>query len=96
VKSPDSTGTLVPTVLEIYLTGVRGVLPAEAKVTIGATDITATVVRPNTNMFGYDFITITLPDTLMGAGTVPLVVTVTKSGTFTSRAAATAPTITIN
>jgi uncharacterized protein (TIGR03437 family) len=96
VKSPDSTGALVPTVLEIYLTGVRGVLPAEAKVTIGATDITATVVRPNTNMFGYDFITITLPDTLMGAGTVPVVVTVTKSGTFTSRAAATAPTITIN
>ncbi|MDQ2921926.1 MAG: hypothetical protein M3R52_10000, partial [Acidobacteriota bacterium] len=96
VTSPDSTGTLVPTVLEIYLTGVRNVIASEAKVTIGATDVPATLVRPNTNMFGYDFITITLPASLAGAGNVPLVVTVTKSGTFASRPADTAPKITIN
>src|SRR5205807_10350450 len=96
VMSPDSTGTLVPTVLEIYLTGVRYVAPSEAKVTIGTTDITPTLVRPNTNMFGYDLITITLPDSLAAAGSVPIVITVTKSGTFTSRAVDTAPKITIN
>jgi hypothetical protein len=96
VTSPDSTGTLVATVLEIYLTGVRNVAAAEAKVTIGTIDVTPTLVRPNTNMFGYDFITITLPDTLKAAGSVPIVVTVTKTGTFASRPVATAPKITIN
>jgi len=97
VMSPDSTGTLVPTVLQVYVTGVRSVLASEAKVTIGATDITPTLVRPNTNMFGYDFMTITLPASLAAAGPVPVVVTVTKSnGTFTSRSADTAPKIPIN
>jgi uncharacterized protein (TIGR03437 family) len=96
VTSPDSTGALVPTVLEIYLTGVRIVAATEASVKIGTTDIVPTLVRPNTNMFGYDFITITLPASLAGAGTVPIVVTVTKSGTFTSRPADTGPKITIN
>jgi uncharacterized protein (TIGR03437 family) len=96
VTSPDSTGTSVPTVLEIYLTGVRNVTASEAKVTIGTTDVNATQVRPNTNMFGYDFITITLPESLAGAGTVPVVVTVTKNGTFASRPVDTAPKITIN
>lgn len=95
LTSPDSTGTLVPTVLEIYLTGVRNVAVAEAKVTIGTTDITPTSVRPNTNMFGFDFIRITLPATLT-PGTYPMVVSVTRGGaTFQSRGAATAPTITI-
>jgi uncharacterized protein (TIGR03437 family) len=96
VTSPDSTGTLVPTVLEIYLTGVRSVAPAEASVAIGTTNIVPSAVRPNTKMFGYDVMTITLPASLAGAGTVPVVVTVIKSGTFTSRAADTAPKITIN
>ena len=96
VTSPDSTGMLVPTVLEIYLTGVRYVAASEAKVTIGTTDIIPTLVRPNTNMLGYDFMTITLPASLAGSGPVPIVVTVTKSGTFTSRSADTAPKITIN
>ncbi len=97
VTSPDSTGALVPTILEIYLTGVRYAAASEAKVTIGTTDITPTSVRPNTNMFGYDIITITLPASLAGSGPVPVVVTVTKSnGTFTSRSVDTAPKITIN
>lgn len=96
VTSPDSTGMLVPTVLEIYLTGVRGVAPAEASVTIGTTAIVPTVIRPNTKMFGYDFITITLPSSLAGTGSVPIVVTVTRTGTFASRPADTAPRITIN
>jgi uncharacterized protein (TIGR03437 family) len=94
LMSPDSTGTLVPTVLEIYLTGVRTVAPGEAKVTIGTTDIVPTSVRPNTNMFGFDLIRITLPSTLT-PGTYPVIVTVTKTGTFQSREATTAPTVTI-
>ncbi|MFN2515207.1 MAG: hypothetical protein ABR556_03240 [Pyrinomonadaceae bacterium] len=95
VMSADSTGTLVPTVLEIWLTGVRGVIASEAKVTIGTTDITPTSVRRNTGFFGNDLITITLPSTLT-PGDYPLIVTVTKGGgTFSSREATTAPRITI-
>jgi uncharacterized protein (TIGR03437 family) len=99
VMSLDSTGTLVPTILEIHLTGVRNVFPSEAKVTIGTTDVTARSVAPNMNMFGYDSITITLPASLAGAGTVTLVVSVVDAdgrGTFTSRSIDTAPKITIN
>ncbi len=101
VTSADSTGTQVPTKLEIWLTGVRFAAVAETKVSFvngtTTTDITHNSVRPNTNMFGYDLINITLPAAL--AGTAPidykLIVTVTKSGTFTSRPAATAPQVTI-
>ncbi len=102
VTTADSSGTQVPTVLEIYLTGTRLALAAETKVSFvtGTTtiDIVPTSVRPNTNMFGNDLITITLPASL--AGTAPidykLIVTVTKSGTaFTSRPSATAPQVTI-
>ncbi len=101
MTSDEGTGTQVPTKLEIWLTGVRFALPAETKVSFvngtTTTDITPNSVRPNTNMFGYDLINITLPAAL--AGTAPidykLIVTVTKSGTFTSRPAATAPQVTI-
>ena len=102
VTSADSSGTQVPTVLEIYLTGTRFALAAETKVSFvngtTTTDIVPTSVRPNTNMFGNDLINITLPATL--AGTAPidykLIVTVTKSSTaFTSRPSATAPEVTI-
>jgi uncharacterized protein (TIGR03437 family) len=86
--------TTVATVLEIWLTGVRGITAAETRVRIGTTEITPTSVHRNTNKFGFDLITITLPSSL-APGTYPLIVTVTKSGTFQSRAEATAPTITI-
>jgi uncharacterized protein (TIGR03437 family) len=87
--------TTVPTVIEIHLTGVRGATAAETSVAIGGTNITPTSVLPNTNNFGFDLITLTLPSTL-APGTYPVVVTVTKSGVVTtSRGAATAPTITI-
>ncbi len=92
-----SGGAQVPTVLEIHLSGVRGALPAEVSVTIGTTAITATTVKNNVNMFGEDLITVTLPASLAGAGDVPVVVTLTRSGaTFSSRGTATAPHITIN
>ncbi len=96
VTSADSTGTQVPTVLEIHLTGVRGAITSEVSVTLGTTAITSSTVRRNVNMFGEDLITITLPASLAGAGDVPVVVTLTRSGTFMSRGTATAPQIKIN
>jgi uncharacterized protein (TIGR03437 family) len=93
LTSSDGTST-VATVVEIWLTGVRGITTAETRVKIGATEITPSSVRRNTNKFGFDLITITLPSSL-APGTYPLIVTVTKSGTFQSRAEATAATITI-
>ena len=90
------TGTQVPTLLEIKVSGVRGALVSEVSVTIGTTAITPIRVVNNVNFFGQDLITITLPASLAGAGDVPVIVTFTRGGTFTSRAAATAPRIRIN
>jgi uncharacterized protein (TIGR03437 family) len=97
VTTPDSTtGTPLPTALEIKVTGVRGALASEVSVTIGTTVITPTRVINNVNFFGQDLITITLPASLAGAGDVPVIVTFTRGGTFTSRGTATAPKIRIN
>ena len=102
VTTADSTGTQVPTKLEIYVTGLRLALTAETKVSFvngtTTTDIVPDSVRRNTNMFGYDLISITLPASLAGAAPIDykIIVTVTKTGgTFTSRPAATAPQVTI-
>jgi len=102
VTSADSTGTQVPTILELHVTGTRFALPAETKVSFATststTDISATSVRPNTRMFGHDLINITLPASLAGMAPIDyrIIVTVTKSaGTFTSRPQASAPQITI-
>jgi len=98
----DVAGTPVPTVLELHVSGLRLAAASETKVSFvsGTTtiDVTASTVRPNTNMFGEDLITITLPSTLAGMAPIDyrVIVTVTKTaGTFTSRPAASAPTITI-
>jgi hypothetical protein len=92
--SVDAAGASVATVLEVQLTGVRGILPSEVKITIGTTDIIPTSVRRNTKFYGQDLITFTLPSTLV-PGDYPIIVTVTKGGTFSSRDAATAPRIEI-
>ena len=91
VTSDDGTGTQVPTVLEIHLTGVRGSAPASITATIG---ITAIVAGNNitTDVPGFGEVDITLPNTV-STGDVPVVVTV---GTATSRQTDTAPHITIN
>jgi uncharacterized protein (TIGR03437 family) len=98
VKSPDSSGTLVATVLEVSLTGVRNVANSEVKVTVGTTDITGVLfVGSNPEMPGFDLITFALPESLAGAGDVPIIVTVTRSGAaFSSRPAANAAHITIS
>jgi len=100
VTSDDGTGNLVPTVLEIDLTGVRGVSsPAFVIVTIGTTDINgAVLVRSNPEMPGFDFITVALPASLAGAGDVPIIVTISPGGgaIFMSRPSDTAPHIKIS
>ncbi|MBA2525767.1 MAG: PD40 domain-containing protein [Pyrinomonadaceae bacterium] len=100
VTSVDGSGMTVPTVLEITLTGVRGVTPAEVKVTVGTTDITGSsivLVRPNPEMPGFDIINFTLPASLANSPNVPVIVTVTRGASvFSSRPAATAPLITIS
>ncbi|HEY6245677.1 MAG TPA: hypothetical protein VIX17_17125 [Pyrinomonadaceae bacterium] len=101
VTSPDAGGNIVPTVLELNLTGVRLASTAEVTVTVGTTAISAasiTLVKSNPKMPGFDIIDFTLPDSLAGAGDVPIVVTFTRSGqtATTSRSTATAAHITIN
>lgn len=100
VTSMDGSGMTVPTVLEITLTGVRGVTPAEVRVTVGTTDITGdsiVLVRPNLEMPGWDIINFRLPASLANSPNVPVVVTVTRAtSVFSSRPAATAPLITIS
>src|SRR5947209_5905696 len=103
----DSTGKTVtaPTILRIFLTGVRRITdPSQVKVTIGTTDIVGTATASTspiaispTDTPGTDQIDVTLPASLAGAGDVPVIVTITVSGTsFASRAADTAPKIRIN
>jgi hypothetical protein len=100
VKTLNDQGDLVATVLEATVTGVRNVLPSEVTVTIGTTAITGTAiqaVRPNPDMPGFDIVVFTLPESLAGAGDVPIVITALRSGaTFSSRSTATAPHITIS
>jgi uncharacterized protein (TIGR03437 family) len=102
----DSTGQTVTTatILRIFLTGVRRVTDAsQVTVRIGTTDIVGTTATTSpikiapTDTPGTDQIDVTLPASLAGAGDVPVIVSVTISGTtFSSRAADTAPKIRIN
>jgi uncharacterized protein (TIGR03437 family) len=88
-----------PTVIELWVTGIRFAQRTEISVTVGTTVITTDVisVRPNTKMPGFDLINFQLPASLAGAGDVPIQVTFTR-GTISaaSRPADTAPHITIN
>jgi len=91
ITSDDGTGTLVPTVLEIHLTGVRGTAASAITVTIGTT-----VIVPS-NMIvldqpGFQEIDLILPATV-DRGDLPIVV---KVGTATSRPTDSAPHVTIN
>jgi len=92
ITSDDGTGTLVPTVLEIHLTGVRNSIPSTITATIGTTAIVATG-NIATDQPGFDEIDIILPATVDTGPNLTLVVTV---GTATSREIATAPLIRID
>jgi len=92
-------GTATPTVLSIYLTGIRGVPVSAITVMIGDRTLTGTTeIRSNTptDMPGVDQLNIQLRPDLAGLGDQPIIVSVTIGGqTFTSRPAATAPRIRI-
>jgi uncharacterized protein (TIGR03437 family) len=100
VMSADSTGTLVPTILQVNLSGTRNVTEAsQVSIIIGSTTtttITATAIRRNPNMPGWDTIDFTIPASLAGAGDVPIQVSVFIGSPFASRDAGTAPHITIS
>lgn len=93
-----------PTKLRIFLTGVRRITdPTQVSVAIGTTTIVGTATAATsplaispTDTPGTDQITVTLPATLAGAGDVPVTVTITNGGIFTSRLGDTAPRIRIN
>jgi uncharacterized protein (TIGR03437 family) len=90
-----------PTVIQLNVTGVRFASPAEISVTVGTTVISGAgivAVHSNPEMAGWDIINFTLPDSLAGAGDVPIQVTFTRANVITtvSRPPATAPHITIN
>ena len=95
----DVMGTATPTVLSIFLTGIRGVPVSAISVMIGDRTLTGTAeIRSNTptDMPGVDQLNVQLRSDLAGLGDQPLIVSVTIGGqTFTSRPAATAPRIRI-
>ena len=93
VTSDDGSGTQVPTVLRLTLTGVRGTAASGITVTIGTTVITADAFGTGaTDQPGFDQIQFTLPSTV-DRGDLPIVV---KAGSATSRPSDTAPHVTIN
>ncbi|MCA1556626.1 MAG: hypothetical protein LC747_08055, partial [Acidobacteria bacterium] len=104
----DVMGTARPTILAIFLTGVRNpaITRANVTVTIGDRTITGNDIQPAvagterafiaTDMPGVDQLNVQQRADLAGLGDQPLVVSVTVGGvTFTSRPAATAPRIRI-
>jgi uncharacterized protein (TIGR03437 family) len=94
-----------PTQLRIMLTGAYNVTKSQVAVKIGATDVPAdNVIKApadftlDQRLAGFQDLVVQLPASLAGAGDVPVIVTVTISGTaFTSRPADSgAPRIQIN
>jgi uncharacterized protein (TIGR03437 family) len=91
VTTNDGTGTQVPTVLRVSLTGVRFSLASAIGVTVGTTSITPSN-NVATDLPGSDQVDFILPSTV-DTGDLPIVVSV---GTATSRPTDTAAHITIN
>ena len=95
----DVMGTAKPTILAIFLTGIRTTNASNITVMIGDKTLSgATEIQSNTrtDMPGVDQLNVQLRADMAGLGDQPLVVTVTVGGvTFTSRPAATAPRIRI-
>lgn len=91
VTTPDASGTLVPTVLEVHVTGVRGTAASAITVTIGTTVIVPSNVIV-LDQPGFEEIVLTLPATV-DRGDLPIVI---KVGTATSRPSDSAPHVKIN
>jgi uncharacterized protein (TIGR03437 family) len=81
VTSPNASGSPVPTVLELHLTGVRASSASAISVIIGTTSIVPSSNIPS-DQPGFDLVTFTLPSTVDRGDNLPVVVRV---GTATSR-----------
>lgn len=86
-------GRRVPTVLRLFLTGVNNVSTSLISVRIGSVTLVPTIntfpVLREPGVYSIDF---TLPPELLGAGDVPIIVTVNANGvTYQSRLDDTAP-----
>ena len=81
VTSPDASGSPVPTILEVHLTGVRGTVPSGANVLINTTAIVPSA-NVTSDQPGFDQLVITLPSTVDRGDNLPVVV---KVGSATSR-----------
>jgi uncharacterized protein (TIGR03437 family) len=81
VTSPNASGSPVPTVLELHLTGVRGATAATISVLIGTTTIVPSSNVP-ADQPGFDLVIFTLPSTVDRGDNLPVVVRV---GAATSR-----------
>jgi uncharacterized protein (TIGR03437 family) len=90
VTTDDGTGTQVPTVLRVSLTGVRNTIASSIIVTVGTTAITPGAAR-SLDLPGNDQLDFTLPSTV-DTGDLPIVVSVAG---VSSRASDTAAHITI-
>jgi uncharacterized protein (TIGR03437 family) len=91
VTTNDGTGTQVPTVLRVSLTGIRGTSASALTVRVGTTVITPTAAR-SIDLPGNDQFDFALPSTV-DTGDLPIVV---ASGGISSRLDDSAPHITIN
>ena len=91
VTTNDGTGTQVPTVLRVSLTGVRNNAATAINVTVGTTVIVAGAAR-SLDLPGNDQVDFTLP-AAVNTGDLPIVIAASGAS---SRATDTAPHITIN
>jgi uncharacterized protein (TIGR03437 family) len=91
ITSDNGTGTQVPTVLEMKLTGIQGVAANSITITVGTTAIIAGRAV-SLDLPGFDQVDFTLPSNV-DSGDIPVVVTI---GGVTSRSTDSAPHITIN
>jgi uncharacterized protein (TIGR03437 family) len=87
-------GRRVPSVLRVFLTGVNNIAAGNINIRVGSTPLTGAQIVSNAvlrepGVYSIDF---TLPATLLGAGDVPIIVSVTVNGvTYESRLDDTAP-----
>ena len=99
VTSTDENGASQTTRLRILITGVHNIATSQVVVRINETDISGDSIlsigpSETPGFYQIDFL---LPESLAGAGDVPIIVTVTTDQTFSSRAAdGGAPHIQIN
>jgi uncharacterized protein (TIGR03437 family) len=75
VAVPLNLAACKETVLELWTTGLDEVDPSTVQVTIGGSDATLLYAGPQGVFPGVDQVNVVIPQSLAGAGSVPIVVT---------------------